>query len=113
MVCGNDDLALGTFEAILDAGLEVGQDVAVVGFNNIKTTSLKRIEITTISQQSQEMGQLAANRLIERIENPEQASAPYRKVLQPQLIIRKSCGYEPGKYLMDRPAGAKPERPEA
>lgn len=112
IVCGNDDLALGTFEATLDAGLEVGRDVAVVGFNNIKTTSLKRIEITTISQQSQEMGQLAASRLIERIEDPDQTSAPFRKVLEPKLVIRKSCGYEPGKYLMDRPAGAKLERPE-
>lgn len=106
-------MALGTFEAILAAGLEVGRDIAVAGFNNIKTTSLKRIEITTISQQSQEMGQMAATRLIERIENPEmEEGEPYRKVLEPQLIIRKSCGYESGKYVVDRPASAKPYRPE-
>lgn len=111
LVCGNDDLALGAFEAILDAGLEVGDDIAVVGFNNIKTTSLKRIEITTISQNSHEMGRMAAVRLIERIENPDQASVPYRQVLQPQLIIRKSCGFEPGKYIMKRPAKANLEGP--
>lgn len=111
IVCGNDDMALGAYEAILDAGLKVGRDIAVVGFNNIKTTSLKRIEITTISQKSQEMGQLAATRLIERIENPDMdESEPYRKVLDPQLIIRKSCGYEPGKYVVDRPASANPYR---
>jgi LacI family transcriptional regulator len=46
IVCGNDDMALGSFEAILDAGYEVGRDIALVGFNNIKITSLRRIEIT-------------------------------------------------------------------
>ncbi|MBU1274125.1 MAG: LacI family transcriptional regulator [Proteobacteria bacterium] len=112
VVCGNDDMALGSFEAILDAGLEVGRDIAVVGFNNIKTTSLRRIEITTISQQSQEMSRLAAKRLVERIENSEQVSRPYQKVLEPELVIRKSCGYAPGKYLMDRPAIANLGRHE-
>jgi len=110
IVCGNDDMALGSSEAILDAGLEVGREIAVVGFNNIKTTSLKRIEITTISQKSQKMGRLAAKRLIERIENPDQGSSLYRKILEPQLVIRKSCGYTPGKYLIERRASAKLKR---
>lgn len=110
IVCGNDDMALGSFEAILDAGMEVGREIAVVGFNNIKTTSLKRIEITTISQESQEMGRLAAKRLIERIENTEQLSKPYRKTLEPHLVIRRSCGYAPGKYLISKPAKARLKR---
>jgi LacI family transcriptional regulator, galactose operon repressor len=110
IVCGNDDMALGSFEAILDAGLEVGREIAVVGFNNIKTTSLKRVEITTISQESQEMGRLAAKRLIERIENPEQITNPYRKTLEPHLVVRKSCGYEPGKYVISRPIKVRLKR---
>jgi LacI family transcriptional regulator len=109
IVCGNDEMALGAFEAILEAGYEVGRDIAVVGFSNIKITALKRVEITTISQESHQMGQMAASRLIERIENPDLKSGSYKKVLKPQLVIRKSCGYEPGKYLLDRPATAKLE----
>jgi LacI family transcriptional regulator len=98
----NDNMALGAFEAILDEGLRVGDDVALVGFNNIGTTALKTVSLTTISQQSQELGRLAAMRIIERIENKGDPLPPYRKVLEPTLIIRDSCGYNRHGYRFEK-----------
>lgn len=94
----NDDMALGAFEAILDTGLKVPDDIALVGFNNVEATGLRTVEITTIDQQPHEMGRLAALRLMERL----QARGPldvYRKVLDARLIIRRSCGFHSAGYV--------------
>ncbi len=89
----NDEMALGAFEAIWEAGLKVPDDIALVGFNNVGTTALRSIEITTVSQNKQEMGRLGAKRLIDKIEKNRGYKRPYHIVLEPRLIIRKSCGF--------------------
>lgn len=98
----NDDLALGALDAIIDAGLQVGQDVAVVGFNNIRSTALRSVSITTICQRSDEMGRLAALHLIKRLENRDHDFKPYHKVLEPELVVRNSCGSRLQGYVMDQ-----------
>lgn len=90
---GNDEMALGAFETIWDAGLRVPGDIALVGFNNVATTALRSIEITTVSQKKREMGRLGAKRLIDKIEKNRGYKKPCNVVLEPQLIIRKSCGF--------------------
>lgn len=102
----NDDMALGAFEAIWEAGLKIPQDIALVGFNNVATTALQSIEITTVSQNKQEMGRLGVKRLIDKIEKNRGYNKPYHIVLEPRLIIRKSCGYSASSgYVL--PAGKR------
>ena len=99
----NDYMALGAFEAIWDAGLKIPEDMALVGFNDVEATSLRTIEITTISHPKREMGQLAAKRLIDKIEENEGYKELYQVVLEPELIIRKSCGFSVfSKYVVDQ-----------
>jgi len=90
---GNDEMALGAFEALWDAGLRVPRDVALVGFNNVATTALRSIEITTVSQKKQEMGRLGVKRLIDKIEKNRGYKKPCHIILEPRLIVRKSCGF--------------------
>lgn len=94
----NDDMAMGAFEAILDAGLSVPEDMALVGFNNVEATSLRTVEMTTIEQHSIEMGRLAAGRIIHKIGKRRGYRQPYHVTLEPELIIRKSCGYQQKGY---------------
>jgi LacI family transcriptional regulator len=89
----NDEMALGAFEAIWDVGLNVPGDMALVGFNNVATTALRSIEITTVSQRKQEMGRIGVKRVIDKIEKNRGYKKPFHVVLEPQLIIRKSCGF--------------------
>ncbi|MBI4963141.1 MAG: LacI family DNA-binding transcriptional regulator [Desulfomonile tiedjei] len=97
----NDEMALGAFEAIWDAGLKVPEDMALVGFNNVATTAIRSIEITTVSQQKQEMGRLGLKRLIDKIEKNRGYTKPYHVVLEPRLIVRKSCGFSvSSKYVL-------------
>jgi len=88
----NDYMALGAREAILEGGLRIPEDMALVGFDDIAAAALRGVEITTISQKKYEMGSLAVKILIDKIEK-ESPPMVNQIMLEPELIIRKSCGY--------------------
>ena len=97
----NDDMAIGALESALEHGFTVPQDLAIVGFDNVEPTRLKPIQITTISQEAYQMGQMGIKRLIQKIEKKRGYTKPFQTVLDPTLIIRKSCGMGAGKtYLI-------------
>ncbi|MBW1805199.1 MAG: LacI family DNA-binding transcriptional regulator [Deltaproteobacteria bacterium] len=98
----NDDMALGALEAIMDMGLKVPEDIALVGFNDVETASLPSIALTTVSQQSYKMGGLGAQRLIDKIEKRRGYKKKFQVVLEPELIIRKSCGFSSSKYTLKK-----------
>jgi LacI family transcriptional regulator len=87
----NDCMALAARDAILDAGWKIPEDIALVGFDDIAETALKGLEITTVTQKKYEMGMLAVKVLVEKINQTSSAMAN-QVFLQPELIVRKSCG---------------------
>jgi LacI family transcriptional regulator len=89
----NDYMALGAYDAILDEGFRIPQDVALVGFNDIEFTAMKGIEMTTIGQKKYEMGAIAVRSLIERVEGGKAGSSK-EIILEPELIVRKTCGFQ-------------------
>jgi LacI family transcriptional regulator len=86
----NDPAAIGAMQAIEDAGLRVGEDVAMVGGGNIHYGDMLRVPLTTVSWSREEMGQAAARLLIQLIENKGNAAHAENVVLSPGLIIRQS-----------------------
>ena len=89
--CGDDAIALGAMRALGELGKRVPDDVAVVGFDDAEISSHPLIQLTTVSQNLQEMGRLAAKTMVERIEGKQKN---LQKILiEPHLIIRRSCGY--------------------
>ncbi|MDW7772838.1 MAG: LacI family DNA-binding transcriptional regulator [Desulfobulbaceae bacterium] len=99
----NDDMAIGAFEALWELNVRVPEDVALIGFNNTAVTALKSVSISTISLQKASMGKQAANRLIEIIENKKDDRKTFRLMLEPELIVRRTCGFAlKGKYLVDK-----------
>jgi LacI family transcriptional regulator len=89
----NDYMALGTYQAIIEEGQRVPEDIALIGFNDIEFTATKGVELTTIGQKKYEMGALAVNILVEKIEGIESKSSTKEIFLKPELIIRKTCGF--------------------
>lgn len=87
----NDIMALGALEAIGEAGLRCPEDVAVVGFDDIRITGSRLIQLTTVSHRSYEMGTRAVEILLDVIDKgaPE---TPFQEVLEPHLIVRGTCG---------------------
>jgi DNA-binding LacI/PurR family transcriptional regulator len=88
---GCDYMAMGGIDAIEEAGLRVPEDIALVGFDETEFASNKRIRLTTVSQRKYEMGKLAVQILIEQIEG-EEKNYVHKIVLDPELIVRESCG---------------------
>lgn len=86
----NDLLAISLMKGIKDSGLKVPQDIAIAGFDNIEYGRFLETPLTTVEIHNYETVEIALDQLINRIENPDSA---YRHVvLQPQLIVRESCG---------------------
>lgn len=94
----NDLMALGAMEALKDAGLKWPDDVAVVGFDDIDLSRSKLIELTTVSHRIYEMGVRSVEILLEIIHGgpPEK---PIQELLEPQLVIRSTCGGNPTQFL--------------
>lgn len=86
----NDISALGAMSVFREADLSVPRDVSVVGFDDVSLASFAIPPLTTVRQPLLEMGTVAAQTLLDRIED----RAPFiaEIALTPELIIRKSTG---------------------
>jgi LacI family transcriptional regulator len=97
----NDYMALGVYQAILEEGLRIPEDVALIGFNDIEFSSMRGIELTTIGQKKFEMGAIAVEMLVEKIEKGDDRPSAKEIFLVPELIIRKTCGFHLKGYQME------------
>jgi LacI family transcriptional regulator len=87
----NDPAAIGAMKAIWDAGLDVPNDIAVVGAGDIALGDLLRVPLTTVSWSRQDQGREAATLLLDGLEEDED-DKPRRVVIPPRLVVRSSCG---------------------
>ena len=84
----NDISALGAIRAFQEAGLRVPQDVSIVGFDDIQGAAYNTPSLTTVRQPLTRMGTIAAQTLLDRIENGR--DEPREIALEPELVIRES-----------------------
>jgi LacI family transcriptional regulator len=87
----NDEMAAGIVAATTAAGLAVPQDLAVVGFDDTRIARMTRPPLTTVRVPMAGMGAKAIELLCQRIADPQRP--PTRISLQPELVVRESCGY--------------------
>ena len=87
--CYNDAIAYGAIAAVLDSGLRVPEDVAIVGCGNILYNKFLKIPLSSIDQQTISIGQKAGKLALQLIEAGEPI-APQRILLQPKLVARQS-----------------------
>jgi len=86
-----DDLtALRTIGDLRRCGLQVPDDVAVIGFDDERFGKVTYPALTTIYQPLSEMSIEAVNYLVRCLDG--EATEPYRKVFPVKLIVRDSCG---------------------
>ncbi len=83
----NDHMAIGALNCILDCGLRIPEDVAIVGFDNIPMTTLVRPKLTTIAQFPVEIGHWLAQALFERIE--KSYSGPRRVFARKMQLVER------------------------
>lgn len=84
-----DSNALGVLKAADDAGISIPGQLSLIGFDNIASTALPRIELTTIEQPKRDMAVLAVDMLRDKIENGTRGYV--HQILMPTLIKRGTC----------------------
>ena len=84
--CSNDTQALGAIHALTQLGLKVPEDVALMGYDNIKIS--KYLDLTTIDQKMHEVGVITTQILRGVIDNPE--GDLVQTAIDPVLVERNS-----------------------
>lgn len=84
----NDLVALGVLQALTLAGVRVPEDIAIIGYDDIDFAASAAIPLSSVRQPRREMGQTAADLLLETIDNPAREVSGV--VLEPSLVVRRS-----------------------
>ena len=85
----NDPMAIGAIRAVLDAGLRVPEDIAVIGAGNLYYDSELIVPLSSIDQQTMQIGQRTARLALSLMESKNR---PRNRtiIIQPQLVVRAS-----------------------
>ncbi|MDP9408394.1 MAG: LacI family transcriptional regulator [Actinomycetota bacterium] len=98
----NDFTAVGAMGAIRDLGLAVGDDIAVVGYNDTAVARELPVPLTSVRSPHAEMGRMATHMLLERIAGKEMSSVR----LPPRLVVRQSSDTSAAPQWHGRVSGA-------
>jgi LacI family transcriptional regulator len=90
VLCFNDELAHGVYLKAARLGLRIPDDLAVVGVDDSRIASCLSPGLTSVGVPTFQMGELAANELIDLLENGGDGDGSH--VLPTSLVIRGSCG---------------------
>jgi len=104
--CYNDPVAIGAMKAISEAGLDIPQDIAVVGAGNVHYSDMLAIPLTTVDQGTVQIGKQAAQLLMEQI-GAKNKSRVKKILITPKLVIRQSTQRSPAQH-----PSASPDRVE-
>jgi DNA-binding LacI/PurR family transcriptional regulator len=96
IVAGNDLMAIGAMRAAREKSLTVGQDVSVVGFDDITLAEHAHPALTTVRQPIYEIGRRVCRMLIKILAGESLAPAERQVLFDPQLVTRDSTGPPPG-----------------
>jgi len=86
----NDFTAIAVLNVLRDAGYRIPGDIAVAGFGDDPIAQAIRPQLTTVEQNGFNMGKIAVEMLLERLENPDQKIQPRSIVQKVTLKVRDS-----------------------
>lgn len=93
ITCVNDVSAMGVLSAAFDAGYEVPTRLAVAGYGNTSLASTGFVNLTSVDPNSERMGAVAAQFLVDRIGGSDEA--PRDVAVAPSLAVRRSTSASP------------------
>lgn len=88
----NDMMALGAIKALQESGIQIPDEVAVVGFDNIFVSSLVSPALSTIRVPIKRMGEVATQILLDKIANSQ--LPPVYEKFPIRLVVRKTTDSE-------------------
>jgi LacI family transcriptional regulator len=85
----NDAMALGVMDAARERGLQLPEDLSIIGFDDLYLAKHAYLRLTTVRQPLEEMGRRAATLLLRYITEPDVEIEHIE--LPTKLILRESC----------------------
>ncbi|WP_133582396.1 LacI family DNA-binding transcriptional regulator [Aureibacillus halotolerans] len=89
---GNDLMAIGALKAAQKLGINVPEELSIIGFDGISTSQMTSPELTTVAQPIYNMGAMAADKLIKMIQK-QPLQMPYEE-LDISLVVRQTTRRE-------------------
>ena len=94
LICGNDMLAYGVMDALIEKGFRIPEDFSVIGSDNILFSGMSRVSLTSIEHYTDVVAHSALTTLLNRVRIPSASmtSARFQVKCEPTLMIRGSTG---------------------
>ncbi len=86
----NDILALGAIKMILEMGLSIPDNIAIIGYDDLEFSQYITPGLSSVQQSTYKIGEIATNLLLNEILSPDENKEKQHIVLKPELIVRKS-----------------------
>ena len=86
----SDYAALGALQVLNENSIKVPEEIRLIGFGNEPFTSLVTPSISSIDQHSKDIGRIAAETFLKRVEEPKLKQSLNKIILDAELIIRDS-----------------------
>lgn len=90
LLVGNNLMTLGALEAIHARGLQIPEDVAIIGYDDMPWAQALDPPLTAVRQPGDEVGRRAMELLLQRVREPRRSVSTV--IMQPELVVRRSCG---------------------
>jgi len=87
-----DPIAINVINILANRGISIPEEMSVIGFGDILMSTYSRPPLTTIKEPLEQIGREAAAILVDKIEHSDRFADDREIVLEPELIIRGSCG---------------------
>ncbi|HEY5374976.1 MAG TPA: substrate-binding domain-containing protein [Polyangiaceae bacterium] len=89
LVAANDFMAMGALEELFRRGVQVPEQMAVVGFDDVASASIARPALTTVHQPAEALGHTSLTVMRAMSERRQFATST---VLPTEVVLRRSCG---------------------
>jgi LacI family transcriptional regulator len=87
--CSNDDMAVGAINAVFAKGLNVPNDISIIGFDDIASARYTNPSLTTVKKHIEKISKLGAEKILEVVEGNEHSGE--KIFVETELIVRKSA----------------------
>lgn len=88
MFCASDMMAIAAMRAVIENNMEIPNDIAFIGIDNIEMSKYSTPPLTTIDIPKYELGEMVAKTIIDQVE--KRVKLPIRILLPYQLVKRES-----------------------